>query len=152
MREAVYHSHLLIRQKNLAVHWDCEEEDHIVQGDYIRIEQVIRNLIDNAIKYTAENGEILLSVTTAQDICRIAVTNTCAPLTEHQLENLFISFYKADESRHLEQQSFGLGLAIVKATMDLHNQNCTARNTQDGLQISFALPLMNIEDETEDNV
>mgnify|MGYP003305190783 CR=1 FL=1 len=40
-------------------------------------------------------------------------------------------------------------LAIVKATMDLHNQECTARNTPDGLQISFALPLMNIEDELD---
>ncbi|MBO5140412.1 MAG: hypothetical protein J6B76_07160, partial [Peptococcaceae bacterium] len=102
-----------------------------------------------AIKYTPEKGTIILSVQSDDSLCRIAVTNTCEPLTEQQLENLFISFYKADESRHKEQQSFGLGLAIVKATMDLHNQECTAHNTPDGLQISFALPLMHMEDELD---
>ena len=152
LRDVLYRNQLLIQNKKLAVRWNCEDEDHIVYGDYIRIEQVVMNLIENAIKYTPENGTIILSAVTDDTLCRIAVTNTCEPLTEQQLDNLFISFYKVDESRHKEQQSFGLGLAIVKATMDLHNQNCTARNTPDGLQISFALPLMNIEDETEDNV
>ncbi|MFR6292106.1 MAG: hypothetical protein ACLUKQ_11730, partial [Peptococcaceae bacterium] len=56
--------------------------------------------------------------------------------------------YKTDESRHLDQQSFGLGLAIVKATIDLHGQTCTARNTPDGLQIAFTLPLLQ---DTEDD-
>jgi len=152
LRDVLHRNQLLIQNKKLAVRWNCEDEDHIVYGDYIRIEQVVMNLIENAIKYTPENGTIILSAVTDDTLCRIAVTNTCEPLNEQQLDNLFISFYKVDESRHKEQQSFGLGLAIVKATMDLHNQNCTARNTPDGLQISFALPLMNIEDETEDNV
>jgi len=152
LRDVLHRNQLLIQNKKLAVRWNCEDEDHIVYGDYIRIEQVVMNLIENAIKYTPEKGTIILSAVTDDTLCRIAVTNTCEPLTEQQLDNLFISFYKVDESRHKEQQSFGLGLAIVKATMDLHNQNCTARNTPDGLQISFALPLMNIEDETEDNV
>ena len=146
MRDVVFRNHLLIQNKQLQIMWECEEEDHIVQGDYQRIEQVILNLIDNAIKYTSQDGEIRLSVATEQDVCRIAVTNTCAPLTEQQLENLFISFYKVDESRHLEQQSFGLGLAIVKATMDLHKQSCIAQNTPDGLQISFTLPLVVLDE------
>ena len=151
MRDVLYRNHLLIQNKELTVRWECEDEDHIVYGDYIRIEQVVTNLIENAIKYTPENGTIILSAQTDDNLCRIAVTNTCEPLTEQQLDNLFISFYKVDESRHKEQQSFGLGLAIVKATMDLHNQECTARNTADGLQISFALPLMHMEDEISDN-
>ena len=147
LRDVVYRNHLLMQNKNLTLLWDCEAEDHIVHGDYIRIEQVLLNLIDNAIKYTPEHGEIRISVVTGHDICRIAVANTCAPLNEAQLENLFISFYKADESRHLEQQSFGLGLAIVKATMDLHGQICEASNTPNGLEIAFTLPLMLMEDE-----
>ena len=151
MRDVLHRNHLLIQNKKLVVRWECEDEDHIVYGDYIRIEQVVMNLIENAIKYTPENGTVILSVQADDNLCRIAVTNTCEPLTEQQLDNLFISFYKVDESRHKEQQSFGLGLAIVKATMDLHNQECTARNTPDGLQISFALPLMHMEDEISDN-
>ena len=47
---------------------------------------------------------------------------------------------------HKVQQSFGLGLAIVKATMDLHKQSCIAQNTPDGLQISFTLPLVVLDE------
>lgn len=149
LRDVLYRNQLLIQQKNLQIRWQDNVEDHIVEGDYTRIEQVVINLIENAIKYTPEDGTILLSATAMDTICRIAVTNTSAPLAEAQLENLFISFYKADESRHLEQQSFGLGLAIVKATMDLHHQPCTAQNTPDGLEIAFSLPLMLFEDEAD---
>lgn len=151
LREILHQNQLLLQQKQLQIDWDCENNDHIVQGDYLRIEQALINLLENAIKYTPEWGQILLQVHTQPDgICRIAITNTCAPLTDEQLENLFISFYKTDESRHLDQQSFGLGLAIVKATIDLHGQTCTAQNTPDGLQIAFTLPLLqDAEDDWE---
>lgn len=151
LREILHQNQLLLQQKQLQIDWDCEDNDHIVQGDYLRIEQALINLLENAIKYTPEWGQILLQVHTRPDgICRIAITNTCAPLTDEQLENLFISFYKTDESRHLDQQSFGLGLAIVKATIDLHGQTCTAQNTPDGLQIAFTLPLLqDAEDDWE---
>lgn len=149
LREILHQNQLLLQQKQLQIGWDCEDNDHIVQGDYLRIEQALINLLENAIKYTPEWGQILLQVHTQPDgTCRIAVTNTCAPLTDEQLENLFISFYKTDESRHLDQQSFGLGLAIVKATIDLHGQSCTARNTPTDCKSAFTLPLLQ---DTEDD-
>lgn len=124
-----------------------------MQGDYQRIEQALINLLENAIKYTPEGGNIILQTTTLNDeLCRIAITNTSPPLTEEQLEHLFISFYKTDESRHLDQQSFGLGLAIVKATMDLHQQICTACNTPQGLQIAFTLPLLPDSEKDEEEL
>lgn len=153
MRDILYRNQLLIQQKNLQIQWCSASEDHIVEGDYTRIEQVITNLIENAIKYTPNAGNILLAVSETETVtendalCRISITNTSKPLTDTQLENLFISFYKADESRHMEQQSFGLGLAIVKATMDLHHQECTAQNTPQGLEIAFTLPLVTLDDE-----
>ena len=145
--DAVYVLKDRANREGIEIFYSSPEYPAPVNADPDRIKQVFVNIIDNAIKYTAENGEIRLLVTTEQDVCRIAVTNTCVPLTDHQLENLFISFYKADESRHLEQQSFGLGLAIVKATMDLHGQICEARNTQNGLQIAFTLPLVVLDEE-----
>lgn len=151
MREILHNNQLPVQQKQLQIHWDCGDNEHIVQGDYPRIEQALINLLENAIKYTPEQGQITIQTQTLPDsLCRIAITNTSHPLTDEQLEHLFISFYKADESRHLDQQSFGLGLAIVKATMDLHGQSCTACNTAEGLQISFTLPLLPEADEDEE--
>lgn len=157
IRQIVHQNQLLLQKKQLHIIWDCGSCDHIVQGDYQRIEQALCNLIENAIKYTPEAGQIIFSVqsmeNTSTPYCHIAITNTSQPLTDEQLEHLFISFYKVDESRHLEQQSFGLGLAIVKATMDLHQQSCTAKNTTNGLQIAFTLPLLQdtAEEEGEDD-
>ena len=151
MREILHNNQLPIQQNHLQIQWDCGGQEHIVQGDYPRIEQALINLLENAIKYTPERGQIIIQTETLPDnLCRIAITNTSQPLTDEQLEHLFISFYKADESRHLDQQSFGLGLAIVKATMDLHGQSCTACNTPEGLQIAFILPLLPEADEDED--
>lgn len=151
MREILHNNQLPIQQNHLQIQWNCGGQEHIVQGDYPRIEQALINLLENAIKYTPERGQIIIQTETLPDnLCRIAITNTSQPLTDEQLEHLFISFYKADESRHLDQQSFGLGLAIVKATMDLHGQSCTACNTPEGLQIAFILPLLPEADEDED--
>ena len=84
----------------------------------------------------------MLQVHTQPDgICRIAITNTCAPLTDEQLENLFISFYKTDESRHLDQQSFGLGLAIVKTITERHGGTVSCENAPGaGSIFSVTLP------------
>lgn len=147
IREALHRHQLLIQKKQLGIVWTNEAEDHIVEGDYARIEQVVMNLVENAIKYTQNSGTIHVHVSEADALCKIAITNTSEPLTESQLENLFISFYKADESRHLEQQSFGLGLAIVKATLDLHQQECIAQNTPEGLEVAFHLPLVTFEED-----
>lgn len=156
IRDILYRNQLLVQQKNLQIHWEPVQEnlqeDFIVEADYTRIEQVLTNLIDNAVKYTQDGGQIVLSVTANEALCQIAITNTSAPLSDTQLENLFISFYKTDESRHMEQQSFGLGLAIVKATLDLHRQPCKAQNTAQGLEISFSLPLASLDDNQYDDI
>ncbi len=154
LREILHSNQLPIQQKQLQIDWNCTPEEHIVQADYHRMEQALMNLVENAIKYTPEQGKIMIHTQTLPDnLCRIAITNTSQPLTEEQLENLFDSFYKADESRHLDQQSFGLGLAIVKATVELHHQTCTACNTPDGLQIALTLPQLpeESEDDAEDD-
>lgn len=140
MRDILHNNQILIKEKQLHIRL-LPEEDCFAYGDYNRIEQVLVNLIENAIKYSPDQGTITLDIQpTDHQTYYVSITNTSPPLPENQLEDIFISFYKRDQSRKSENNSFGLGLAIVKAVMDLHQQPCGALNTPDGLQFWFELP------------
>lgn len=140
MRDILHNNQILIKEKQLHIRL-LPQEDCFAYGDYNRIEQVLVNLIENAIKYTPPGGTIILDIQpAAPNVYRITITNTSSPLPPEQLEDIFISFYKRDQSRKSDHNSFGLGLAIVKAILDLHHQPCGARNTPDGLEFWFELP------------
>lgn len=153
LHETLHHNQLQIREKKLHVQFKLEK-DYIVYGDYMRIEQVIVNLIENAIKYATSDGILHIVIEdAANDRYRINIANSSPPLTEEQLENIFNSFYKADNSRSLESQSFGLGLAIVKLIMEMHHEAYGVCNIKDGVKFWFELPGIKsttIEEDYED--
>lgn len=140
MRDILHNNQILIQDKQLTINL-LPQEDCFAYADYDRIEQVLVNLIENAIKYTPAGGIITLDIQhNAPATYHVTITNTSPPLPDDQLEDIFISFYKRDQSRKADHNSFGLGLAIVKAILDLHHQPCGARNTPDGLEFWFELP------------
>lgn len=140
MRDILHNNQILIKEKQLTVRL-LPEQDCFAYADYNRIEQVLLNLIENAIKYTPLDGVITLDIQPKDPhTYHVTITNTSPPLPDDQLEDIFISFYKRDQSRKADHNSFGLGLAIVKAVLDLHHQPCGARNTPDGLEFWFDLP------------
>lgn len=140
IRDILHNNQILIKDKQLTVKF-LSTEDCFAYADYSRIEQVLVNLIENAIKYTPAGGVITLDIQFKEPgTYHITITNTSPPLPDEQLTDLFISFYKRDQSRKVEHNSFGLGLAIVKAILDLHHQPFGARNTPNGLEFWFELP------------
>lgn len=142
IREILHHNQLRLREQQLQLHY-LSQQDHIVDGDYSRIEQVLVNLIENAIKYCSPQGNIYINILDIahSDNYRITITNSVVQqLPPEQLDNLFINFYKADESRQLENQSFGLGLAIVRLTMEMHHQPYGVHYVPEGIQFWFELP------------
>ncbi len=140
IREMVHHNQLAIKEKELSV-VILPTEDHFALGDYHRIMQVMVNLLENAIKYTPPKGKIIWDVQlAANQRYRITITNTTEQLSEDELDNIFVSFYRKDSARYNDGKSFGLGLAIIKAIMNLHQEDCGAQNTTDGVQFYFELP------------
>ncbi|MEI7885731.1 MAG: HAMP domain-containing sensor histidine kinase [Clostridia bacterium] len=113
--------------------------DYLVTGDYRKIEQVLVNLVDNAIKYASENSLITIALTPHETQLRCTITNQGPSISPDDLPNLFASFYRGDKARSLETASFGLGLAIVKAIIDLHHGSYGVANTQDGVEFWFEI-------------
>ena len=135
IEEVVYQHQILLKAKNITVEFK-DREERIAYGDYSKIQQVLGNLFENAIKYTSEGGTIKIWVTKDKKY-KVHMFNKTKDASSIDPNQLFISFYKRDQSRSLEDKSYGLGLAIVKAIVELHGNECGAYTEDDGIVFWF---------------
>lgn len=91
-----------------------------VMADQGRLEQVVVNLLENAIKYTPDGGTIRLFTEDSGDFVKVSVADTGIGIPFKDLPRIFERFYRVDEARTREQGGTGLGLAIVKHIVQLH--------------------------------
>lgn len=129
---------LAAKAKNLEVSFYLQER-LFVTADETRIEQVVTNLLTNAIQYTGAGGWIRIKLFSYQSAAHFSVENSSQPIPPEMLEKLWDSFYRADSAR--SSNGTGLGLAIVKNIIQLHRGSCRAKNTADGVEFRFSLPL-----------
>ena len=112
-----------------------------VMGDRVRLEQVIVNLIDNAIKYT-NKGAVRISVRIIDNLMQVDVTDTGIGIPEKDLLRIFERFYRVDKGRSRELGGTGLGLAIVKHIIHGHSGKIWVNsNPGEGTTFSFTLPI-----------
>ena len=113
-----------------------------VQGDRASVSRLLSTLLDNAVKYAAEEGSIAVSARGEGRHVRITVANDVAePLTEEQCRQLFDRFYRADPSRNKDRQSgFGIGLAIAAAITEKHGGSISAAMEGSRLVFTCRLP------------
>ena len=111
-----------------------------VQADRPRIEQVLLNLIHNAIKFTPPGGRITVSAVPAGDVLRVEVADTGIGISADELPRIFERFYKTDKARR--SGGTGLGLAIAKHIVQAHGGTIWAESVPDqGATFFFTLPL-----------
>ena len=114
-----------------------EKEHQYVIGDNDRITQVVTNLIDNAIKYGSENGNVEIDTTSKGNKVYVSVYNDGPLLTKEQLVKIWDRFYKADVSR-TNKVSTGLGLPIVRLILTEHGEDIWVENYKDsGVKFTF---------------
>ena len=94
------------------------EPDIIVKSEPERIKQVIMILLDNAIKYTDENGYIYISLVKSKGQIKFSIKNSGKGIAKQDLPKIFDRFYRADPSRTQETGGYGLGLSIAKTIID----------------------------------
>jgi signal transduction histidine kinase len=111
-----------------------------VLADYPKIEQVLDNLISNALKYTNE-GEVTLSYVITDKRVTISVTDTGIGIADEHISNLFDRFYRTDKARSRDSGGTGLGLSVVKSILDAHGSDINVESTLGlGTRFWFALP------------
>jgi two-component system phosphate regulon sensor histidine kinase PhoR len=124
----------------LAVRVDVGADTPMVIADRERIDQVLLNLMHNAVKFTPPGGEITLLAKTAGDAVRFEVRDTGVGVSAEDLPRIFERFFKADRARH--SQGTGLGLAIAKHIVQAHGREIWVEpNPGGGTIFRFTLPV-----------
>ncbi len=114
----------------------------LIKADRHRIDQLLINIIGNAIKYTPEKGRIIVSLYCEKDMAVVLVEDNGIGVPEQDLNRIFERFYRVDKARSRQMGGTGLGLAIAKEIALLHGGNISAKSKVGrGTQIYIELPL-----------
>lgn len=114
--------------------------DSTVHVDPMRLEQMLTNLIDNAIKFNRESGTVTVSLSRQPDKSVVSVSDTGEGIVPENLNRIFERFYRIDRGRTRNVGGTGLGLAIVKHLARLHGGDVSASSTL-GLGTTFSIEL-----------
>jgi signal transduction histidine kinase len=122
------------------ISFEMLDEDVIVGGDRERLHQVFSNLMENAVRHTADSGNIVVRMTAAGDSARVNVEDDGVGIAAEHLLHVFERFYRVDGMRG---QGTGLGLAIVKHLVELHGGSVSVASTLGiGTCFTVVLPAM----------
>ncbi|KLU64404.1 sensor protein KdpD [Desulfosporosinus acididurans] len=132
----------------------CEisNKDLLINVDFVLIRQVLTNLLDNAMKYSKPDSQILINVRNNEKQVEFSVHDQGVPIPSEDLEHIFDKFYRVRSPRQIS--GTGLGLAISKGIVELHGGSIRAENSLDngGVTISFSIPLTEIPTNTPEEI
>lgn len=113
----------------------------MVEADEDKIRRALYNLIDNALKFTQEDGEIIIETTKTKNRVTVSVFDNGRGMTEEEQKYIYERFYKGDPSRGEDKLGSGLGLSIVKAFIRAHGETLTGESSPEkGSVFTFTLP------------
>jgi two-component system, OmpR family, phosphate regulon sensor histidine kinase PhoR len=135
---------------HLTLRVECANELPRVQGDSQRLEQVLVNLIHNAVKFTRPSGEVTLSAESIDDDVRFAVRDSGVGIPAEEVPRIFERFYRVDKSR--SGSGTGLGLSIAKHIVEAHQGKIWAESIEgQGSTFYFTIPREKTKSESGSN-
>jgi two-component system sensor histidine kinase KdpD len=126
----------------------CSEVLPLINVDFVLIEQVVVNLLDNALKYSNPQSKIRIDLAKGSHGLTLSVSDFGIPIPEDDLERIFDKFYRVRAPRQVS--GTGLGLAISKGIVELHGGRIWAENHSGStVSISFLLPIETVPKDTD---
>lgn len=130
-----------IEQKNISVEGIDQCSPLFVTADYDLLQQVMYNLVDNAVKFTQDGGTISFATIKHHGTAGYCIRNTGTGIPAEELPHIFERFYKSDRSRGLDKTGTGLGLYIVKSLINAHDGKITVSSRENEYcEFSFQIP------------
>lgn len=128
-------------KKNIQLDLIFSEKETIVSADHDKIEQVLYNLIDNAIKFSHSDSKIIISSEEKNEKVFLSVKDFGIGISKENIKKVWDRFYKIDTSRGKDKKGTGLGLSITKEIINSHGENINLISTEGvGSEFIFTLP------------
>ncbi len=128
------------QEKSIALSCAIESSVDDIFGDRFSIEEMVMNLLLNAIKYTPEKGTIEMSASNEDDCVLLEIADTGIGIPEEELNKIFDEFYRATNAKEVERDSTGLGLSIVRLIVERHGGQVRVES-KEGCGTRFTLKL-----------
>ena len=129
-----------LEKRGMDIDCDFDPEPCFVHADMARIDQVLVNLIDNAIKFTPDGGLITLRVRAENSLCMVTVQDNGVGILPEDRPRVFERFFTADRA-HTSGKGTGLGLSICQRILEMHGQRIRLLDTETGAAFAFTLEL-----------
>lgn len=138
------------RRKNISVELVLTDDEMYVNADMGKIQQVLYNLLDNAIKFSHQSDLIRVETSVKNNKLFVSVKDSGIGIPKEDLKSIWDRFYKSDLSRGRDKKGTGLGLSIVKEILNSHEEHINVISTEGvGSEFIFSLPLAD-ENEEDD--
>ncbi len=134
------------QEKQIAIEVLLPHEPLFVEGDPVRLEQVVWNLLNNAVKFTPVGGKITLRLGKENNQATLIVEDTGQGIDDSFLPHVFELFRQGDASHSRAQTGMGIGLAVVHQLVDLHKGSISAYSRGPGAGATFTLKIPLIAD------
>ncbi len=132
-----------INAKRLDVNVDLPEHPVYTRAQKDSVTQVVYNLLDNAVKFCCEGGELGLKLRIGGSKIYITISNEGNTIPPEELPLVFDRFHKIDKARNRSQEGWGLGLYIVKTLVCGHGENISVASRDGQTEFTFTMPLVN---------
>ncbi|MDR2899119.1 MAG: cell wall metabolism sensor histidine kinase WalK [Clostridiales bacterium] len=126
IRNSIRQNTVIAKNKNQTIAFNPKELNINITCDPSRINQVLNNVISNAIKYSGVDTKISIGVNTTGKFCKVFIKDEGMGIPKEDLQRIFERFYRVDKARSREMGGTGLGLAIAKEIMDAHGGKISA--------------------------
>ncbi|MGB5290433.1 MAG: ATP-binding protein [Lysobacterales bacterium] len=131
-----------LSSKHLELNYSGPAKSISLQGDEQRLRQLLRNLLDNAVRYTDSGGKISIMLNKDKQFAQLSISDSAPGASVDECERLFERLYRLEGSRNRNSGGSGLGLAICRSIVEAHGGQITAQPGPDGgLLITTSLPL-----------
>ena len=142
LAQDIFHKYqLLAQERSIKMHLNASSEIPMVFADLGLVERVIQNLMDNALKFTPEGGEVTIELQEVGGKVEVKIADTGPGISEQEQSAIFERYRQVDQSIEKKKSGAGLGLAIAKKILELHNATINVQSKlNEGTAFTFQLP------------
>lgn len=147
LEDAVRAVRVLAAEKSISILYEKPKDEWLVCGDYGRLRQMFTAALDNAIKYSDEGKQVLVSARMHPDAAVVSILDHGCGIPKEDMQNIFVRFYR---SRPGQTKGSGLGLAIMKSIGERHGISVSMKSVlREGTEVIFSLPAALLKNTSE---